>query len=149
MGTDRKIDFQCPKCTEVLKGELKDAGGETVCPACGAPVQVPSRSSNSPPPPLPPLTRVSRPVVLPSIAEERRQAHRLLVAGWICFGVGMLFLPVLLIFHVSVPLFIGAIVLSIIAMTKGRAGAGLALLLCSVLGCSGDCWHADPRTSCP
>jgi Bacterial SH3 domain len=56
------------------------------------------------------------------------------IGGWVCFGVGILFMVhSLWAFIFYVPLFLAASVLSIIAMAQGRVGGGLTLLLCCVI----------------
>jgi hypothetical protein len=56
------------------------------------------------------------------------------IGGWVCFGVGILFMVhSLWAFIFYVPLFLAAFVLSIVAMAQGRVGGGLALLLCCVI----------------
>src|SRR5947209_18573961 len=57
-----------------------------------------------------------------------------IIGGWVCFGVGILFMVHSLwafIFYGS--LFFAAFVLSIVAMAQRRIGGGLALLLCCVI----------------
>ena len=56
------------------------------------------------------------------------------IGGWVCFGVGILFMVhSLWAFIFYVPLFLATSVLSIVAMTQGRVRGGLALLLCCVI----------------
>jgi len=56
------------------------------------------------------------------------------IGGWVCFGVGILFMVhSLWAFIFYVPLFLAAFVLSIVAMAQRRVGGGLALLLCCVI----------------
>jgi hypothetical protein len=56
------------------------------------------------------------------------------IGGWVCFGVGLLFMVYSLwAFIFYVPLFLAAFVLSIVAMAQRRVGGGLALLLCCVI----------------
>ncbi len=52
-----------------------------------------------------------------------------LIGGWVCFGVGILFMVhSLWAFIFYGPLFFAAFVLSIVAMAQRRIGGGLALL---------------------
>src|SRR4029077_9229054 len=56
------------------------------------------------------------------------------IGGWVCFGVGILFMVhSLWAFIFYVPLFLAAFVLSIVAMAQRRVGGGMALLLCCVI----------------
>ena len=56
------------------------------------------------------------------------------IGGWVCFGVGILFMVhSLWAFIFYVPLFLATSVLSIVAMAQGRVRGGLALLLCCVI----------------
>ncbi|MRS11491.1 MAG: hypothetical protein EG823_00240 [Actinobacteria bacterium] len=56
------------------------------------------------------------------------------VAGWVCFGIGLgLMFASLATFFLYGPLFLVAFVLSIVAMTKGKVGAGIALMLCTLI----------------
>lgn len=59
---------------------------------------------------------------------------RTLLAGWICFGIGMLAmiftLPLPLI---SAPLFFAAFVVAIVVIVRGRAWAGIGLLLTTAI----------------
>src|SRR4029453_10279223 len=53
------------------------------------------------------------------------------IGGWVCFGVGTAFMFLslwALIFYA--PLFLAALVLSIVAMSQRRVAGGLTLLLC-------------------
>ena len=60
--------------------------------------------------------------------------QRAVIGGWVCFGVGILFMVhSLWAFIFYVPLFLAAFVLSIVAMAQRRVGGGLALLLCCVI----------------
>ena len=57
-----------------------------------------------------------------------------IIGGWVCFGVGILFMVhSLWAFIFYGPLFFAAFVLSIVAMAQRRIGGGLALLLCCVI----------------
>jgi hypothetical protein len=56
------------------------------------------------------------------------------IGGWVCFGVGILFMVhSLWAFIFYVPLFLATSVLSIVAMAQGRVRGGLTLLLCCVI----------------
>jgi hypothetical protein len=57
------------------------------------------------------------------------------MAGWICFaiGAGLLLLAPLGLLFVHPWLFLAAFVLSIVAMAKGKVGAGVILLLASIV----------------
>ena len=56
------------------------------------------------------------------------------IGGWVCFGVGILFMfHSLWAFIFYVPLFLATSVLSIVAMAQGRVRSGLTLLLCCVI----------------
>src|SRR5512132_946393 len=56
------------------------------------------------------------------------------IGGWVCFGVGILFMVhSLWAFIFYVPLFLAASVLSIVAMAQGRVRGGLTLFLCCVI----------------
>jgi uncharacterized protein YgiM (DUF1202 family) len=57
-----------------------------------------------------------------------------IIGGWVCFGVGILFMVhSLWAFIFYVPLFLAAFVLSIVAIAQRRGGGGLPLLLCCVI----------------
>jgi hypothetical protein len=59
---------------------------------------------------------------------------RALVAGWVCFGVGIAFLAIsLATLFIYAPLFLAAFILSIVAMAQGRIAAGIVLLLVTVI----------------
>lgn len=56
-------------------------------------------------------------------------------AGWVCFGLGLLFVFVPIPFTCIVygPLFLISIIMAIVGLSNGRTGPGLALLLCSLI----------------
>ena len=60
--------------------------------------------------------------------------QRVVIGGWACFGIGILFMVhSLWAFIFYVPLFLATSVLSIVAMAQGRVRGGLTLLLCCVI----------------
>jgi hypothetical protein len=66
---------------------------------------------------------------------KSRQGSGAVTGGWICLGLGLAlvaFSPLLFILYV--PLFIASFVLSIVAMSQRRAGAGVAILLLTIVG---------------
>lgn len=131
------VEFECPKCGEQIKADLKDAGQSGNCPACNAVIEVPStvRDVSRPPalprmpPPLP------RPSVAPPLGTKVQQAatiKSLITAGWICFGVGIGIAPLIITAPLCGALFFASMILGIVLIAKGRTAAGIGLLVSSI-----------------
>ncbi len=123
-----EITFKCVKCGDVIKAENRDAGEEGECPSCGQTVIVPGRLPPRLPDQLPKTNGLP-----PRKASPSGGLNGVLVAGWLCWGIGILLLTVMLIVPVYVPLFMASFVLGLIAITRRRVGQGIALILASVL----------------
>lgn len=120
------MTLKCPACSAVIQADDAYAGLEGECPTCGADIHIPrlAPAPIQPPPSIPPPT---------SPPKTPKPTDSLLHAGWICFGIGAAIMPFLLIVPIWGPLFGAACLLAIIAMVKGRVGAGLSLLLCTLI----------------
>lgn len=61
---------------------------------------------------------------------EREKGRKTLLAGWICFGLGLITMIVMFALPLIYgPLFFAAFVVSIVVIVQGRAFAGIGLLL--------------------
>lgn len=119
------MTLKCPVCSAVIQSDDAYASLEGECPTCGADIHIPHLAPApihppSIPPPAPP-------------PKTPKPDDNLLRAGWICFGIGAGIMPFLLIVPIWGPLFGAACLLAIIAIVKGRVGAGLSLLLCTLI----------------
>ena len=76
---------------------------------------------------------MNTPPPLPAVAENNVKRGAV-VGGWVCFGMGMvLMLLSLWAFIIYGPLLLAAFILSTIAMSQGRVGGGVSLLLASLI----------------
>ena len=138
------LEFDCPYCRQRLSVEAGAARRTVACPSCGhalklevedgEPAGFPKRTAAPPTLPgvLAPGTPPPAPPGLAPPAEDK--GNGVLLAGWICFGVGAGLMVVLLIIPIWGPLFVASCILSIIGIVQGKTGQGVALLLCSLLG---------------
>ena len=125
------MTIKCPQCKELIRADAADAGMDGECPICGAALRIPQ--TQRPPQPIAPIPPALPPVPPVPRHPPQEAVTAILRAGWICFCVGAVMMPLLLIVPVYVPVFLAAATLGIIAMAKGRTGQGLALLLCSLI----------------
>lgn len=112
------MTFVCPKCRQTIQADPNQIGLKGKCPFCNTEIMIPAPT---------------RPLNLPLRLAKDKPAKKQVRAGWICFGIGAVLALLIVTLPLCAPLFIAAAVLGIIAMANGRVGAGLALLLCSLL----------------
>jgi len=124
------MSIQCTNCGRYVDFGEEAAGRRRPCPVCGAGIDVPAKPAPTPPPPSPPQAATEPKVP----AGGRTRTDRLILAGWICFGVGLLMLFALTPFlPLCGPLFLTSLIIGIVALFRARVGAGVALILCSTL----------------
>lgn len=130
------ITFKCVKCGEEVGANAADAGKEGECPTCKASMIIPSLPRNSAKPPVLPQTPPpvpKRTPMRPAVPQAQARASSIITAGWICFGVAIAISPLIITVPLCVALFGAAAILSVIAIVKGRTGAGIGLLISSLV----------------
>jgi DNA-directed RNA polymerase subunit RPC12/RpoP len=133
LRTASAMTFKCPKCSALITADPADAGREGECPTCGVAMLIPRLELSPTPPPLVAPSPAPFAVPHPQLPQQPKPVDTLIRAGWICFGIGAGIMPFLLIVPIWSPLFTASFIIGIIVMVKGRQGAGLALLLSSIV----------------
>jgi DNA-directed RNA polymerase subunit RPC12/RpoP len=149
-----EINFKCPQCHQSIEAPSDMSGERVECPSCSAAIKVPF-----------PQTNGGKRIVVKKRAPVKRrpsefnhsldQARRNATAastrrapppkkdsgpvgaGWVCFllGIVLAFVPYGIL--LCGPLFLVSLILAIVILAKGNVGAGLVLLLLSILVLTG------------
>lgn len=124
---------RCPHCSERMSVPADYDGLESKCPKCRKGFVF---SAEQAPPGPAPRARATQPPAIPqpvATPHPTSKSQNMRVAGWICFGVGMVLLVLCPIIPFYSPFFLVSFALAIILLIRDEERGGLALLLTTVL----------------